>query len=178
MRVCVFVCREAGGLRLDREGLEEPGQGFSNCFMDRHDLPLYNGFRGRGAPGSLWPHQDFVLISLPLPPSPSVQRPNIASFPLPGEGHFLAVCCMSELIHEKGKGNHYSGGSSRSDKIRRSERDFPDGPVVRALRSHHQGPGSIQEKKKKMEQESQHSAQDGPRDGKGQQNHPHHVAPL
>lgn len=29
-----------------------------------------------------------------------------------------------------------------------------------------------------MEQESQHSAQDGPRDGKGQQNNPYHVAPL
>ena len=127
--------------------------------------PCITWVQGRGAPGALWPHQDFVLISLPLPPSPSVQRPNIASFPLPGEGHFLAVCCMSELIREKGKGNHYSGGSSRCDKIRWSERDFPDGPVVRALRSHRQGPcvltakGPGSSKKKKTKDGAREPAQ-------------------
>lgn len=83
------------------------------------------------------------------------------------------MCCMSELIHEKGKGNHYSGGSSRCDKMRRSERDFPDRPVVKALRSHRHGLGSIQEKDKRWSKRASTALRTGP--GMGRANRTIHT---
>lgn len=94
-----------GGALKDRQlGPREAERlGFITASLKRVTCPhvVWVEGAGGGQGGALWPHQDFILSHLALPPLSQCPEAKYHVLPaVPSEGDFRAVSCLSELTKD------------------------------------------------------------------------------
>lgn len=104
MHVPLCTCVDGGGALKDRQlGPREAERlGFITASLKRVTCPHVVWVEGAGRQGgALWPHQDFILSHLALPPLSQCPEAQYHVLPaVPSEGDFRAVSCLSELTKD------------------------------------------------------------------------------